>query len=542
MYYKEKKEQISRAVQFKHIVFVFLFSVLLILPGWQAVKAQDREVTILYTNDFHSAFNPIPAYWIKGSPKLGGAAYLTTFIRQTRKRDSRNSTVFLFDSGDMFTGMLSNLTHGRALMNMMTSIGYDAMDIGNHEFDYTSKNLKKQIYLVSFPILGANIYYKGTNYRYSRPYTIIERNGIRIGVIGIIGKDALSVISTTDVADLDFRNPIPELRKDVAKLRPYVDLIVVLAHEGFPGPMQTDAEAQPGVQRKFPEDIKVASAVPGIDVFIAGHSHIGIETPYVVKKTGTIIVQTYGYGTRLGYLKLLLGPNGIISYKGKLLKVWSDSLRPDPAVSSLLKNYKKKYASFIGEVVGHLKMRLVREYNAESPLGDFVTDVMRKVSGVDIAFENAGGLRADIPEGAVTKGDVLNALPFKDLLVLSNMTGAQISAVLEQGLTLEAGMIQVSGIRAHYDMSRPSGHRLIDVQIDGRPINMKAMYRVAETSFIGEGGDHYKTFTKVAETPYISKKWWLYDVVNDYFRKHGKIKFPTMGRLIPMKSAWQSEK
>lgn len=160
---------------------IALITVLLVLLTLLSTRADEqvREVTILYTNDFHSAFDPIPAYWLEGSPRIGGAAHLSTLIQQIRQRER---PVFLFDTGDMFTGTLSNLTRGEALMEMMLSFGYDAMAIGNHEFDYGSANFSKQMYRVHFPVLGANIFYKGTKYQYSRPYTILERDGVRIGV------------------------------------------------------------------------------------------------------------------------------------------------------------------------------------------------------------------------------------------------------------------------------------------------------------------------------------------------------------------------
>ena len=120
---------------------------------------KDKEITILHTNDFHSAFDPIPAYWLEGSPKLGGAAYLSALINELREEED---TVFLFDSGDMFTGMLANLTEGEALMEMMMTMEYDALGIGNHEFDYGIEPFKRGINRVSFPVLGANIFYKGT--------------------------------------------------------------------------------------------------------------------------------------------------------------------------------------------------------------------------------------------------------------------------------------------------------------------------------------------------------------------------------------------
>jgi 2',3'-cyclic-nucleotide 2'-phosphodiesterase (5'-nucleotidase family) len=164
-----------------------------------------KEITLLYTNDFHSAFDPIPAYWLKNAPKLGGAAHLTTMINQIRAKEK---TTFLFDAGDMFTGMLSNVSEGEILMEMMMSMKYDAMGIGNHEFDYGSKNFSKQMNRVPFPVLGDNIFYKGTNIPYSRPYTIIEKNGVRLGVIGIIGLDAFSVLWQEGSADIEFRDPI----------------------------------------------------------------------------------------------------------------------------------------------------------------------------------------------------------------------------------------------------------------------------------------------------------------------------------------------
>ncbi len=512
-----------------------IFSLLILLTlitgaglGASTVEEPVRDLTILYTNDFHSAFDPIPAYWLNGSPKLGGAAQLSTLINQIRKRDK---TVFLFDTGDMFTGMLSNVTRGEALMEMMMSMDYDAMAIGNHEFDYGSGNFEKQMNRVPFPVLGANIFYKGTNHRYSRPYTIIERNGIRVGVIGIIGQDARSVALPSGITGLDFLDPIPVVRDLVKELKPQVDLMVVLAHQGKTGPQQTDAEARPEVQRDFDEDIRLCGEVEGIDVFVGGHAHRGIEKPFVHPKTGTLIVQTYGYGTRLGYLKLRLKNKRVISQEGELLKVWSGQLAPDPVVAAKIQHYKQQAAPQIGKVVGRLKARLVRDYNAESSLGSFVADVMREMSGADIAFENAGGLRADLPEGEVTNGNVLDALPFLNSLVVCEMTGAQIREVLEQGLSLERGLIQGSGLKATYDLSRPLRHRLIELQIGDRPVDDRKTYRVATNSFIAEGGDLYEVFLQVKPADTGAS---LSDVVMEYFKKHGEIQPPRMGRLIPL--------
>ena len=502
-------------------------SVLLLLILSLSVIAQRRDVTILYTNDFHSAFDPIPAYWLKGSPKLGGAAYLATLANRIRAREK---TSFFFDAGDMFTGQLSFLTKGEALMEMMRAMKYDALGIGNHEFDYGADNFERQTNSVDFPVLGANIFYKGTNHRYSRPYTIIERNGLRVGVIGIVGEDTRSTALPSGVTNIDFLDPVPILREIVKDLKPRVDLIVVIAHQGKTGPMQTDAENRPEVQRDFDEDIRVCGEVEGIDVFVGGHAHRGIEVPYVHPKTGTIIVQTYGYGTRLGYLKLKMDGKKVVSHSGELLKVWSDQLPPDPAVAKLVAHYKKLTAPKIGIVQGVLRSRLVRDYNRESSLGNFVTDVLREVSGAEIGITNAGGLRADLPAGEVTNGNVYDALPFVNSLVVCEMTGAQIKEVLEQGFSLERGMIQVSGLRAVYDLKKPIGQRLVSLEINGKTAEDGRVYRVATNSFVWEGGDLYQTFLK---TKALSRSGLLSEIVMQYLKDKKQVGLPTAGRLIP---------
>lgn len=494
-----------------------------------SAPGQAKDVTILYTNDFHTAFDPIPAYWLEGSPKLGGAAEITTLVNQIRARDER---VFLFDTGDMFTGQMSFLTKGEALMEMMMSMKYDAMAIGNHEFDYGADNFFDQMNRVPFPVLGANIFYKGTDHPYSRPYTIIEKDGIRLGVIGVIGQDARSVALPSGITNLDFPDPIPIVRKHVKELEPLVDLIVVLAHQGKTGPMQSDAENRPEVQRDFDEDIRLTTEVEGIDVFVGGHAHRGIEVPFVNPKTGTLIVQTYGYGTRLGYLKVKVDGGKVVSHEGELLRVWSDQLKPDPVVAAKIAKYKKLLAPKIGIVQGRLEKRLVRDYNRESSLGAFVADVMKEISGAEAAITNAGGLRADLPEGDVTNGNVLDALPFVNTVVVCEMTGAQVKEVLEQGFSLERGMIQVSGIEAKYDMTKPVGRRLVTLSINGASVDDRKTYKVATNSFLAQGGDLYITFlgTKQEEEgPLLS------EIVMDYLKKKGTVRPPKMGRLVPVR-------
>lgn len=502
-------------------------------------SAETRTVVILYTNDFHSAIDPIPAYWMNQDPvpHLGGAAQLMTMVKQIREHEAKaGNPVFLFDTGDMFTGMLSKLTQGEVLMEMMTTLGYDAMAIGNHELDYGWENFRKQMFRAPFPVLGANIFYKESDIPYSRPHTVVERDGVRLGVIGVIGQDARSVVLPSLVTELDFRDPAPYVQASIQELGPDVDLIVVLAHQGQTGPMQTDAEAHPDIQRDFDEDIGLCSKVPGIDVFVGGHAHRGIEEPFVHPKTGSIIVQTYGYGTRLGLLRVTVDmeASAVVSHTGELLKVWSDELEPDSWMSAKMAKYKKEVESKIGTVVGHASTRLTRSYNAESLLGAFSCDVLREATGAEVAFMNAGGLRADLPEGPITLGNVQDAFPFLNTVMVVELTGAQIRQIVEQGLTLERGMIQVSGLVAQYKIDQSKGDRLLKLSIAGSPVENNRSYRVATNSFLAEGGDLYTTFkegTLIKET----NRDIAAAVVEFFAEQPGPVPPPVMGRLVPVR-------
>jgi 5'-nucleotidase / UDP-sugar diphosphatase len=502
--------------------------------GSAALAGGEHQVTLLYTNDFHSAFHPIPAYWLAGMPRLGGAPHLATSIEQER---ARVRTSFLLDSGDMYTGTLSLLTHGEALMEMMTVMGYDAMGVGNHEFDYGWEVLEQQITRVPFPVLCCNVRYRqpapdSRPIRFCRPYSILEKNGVRLGVIGVLGARASRyTIMPSRVTGVEFLDPVAETAAWVRELRRAVDVVVVLAHQGLPGPMQTDAENDASVQRPLDEDLDFCGAIPGIDVYIAAHSHHGLEQPLAHPRTGTLLVQTYGYGTRLGVLDLSIRDRRVVAHRGELKKIWADELSPSPAVAARVAYYTQRVAAEIGPDIGRANSRFIRKYNAESPLGSFVADVMRERLRCDAAITNAGGLRADLPQGALHRGHVLDALPFLNDVVALEMTGKDLRAAVEQGLSLAAGMCQVSGLTASYDLAQPVGARAVDLRVGGAPIESERRYRVATNSFLAEGGDRYASFQHgrvIARAALVS------DCVIEHLRAVGTITPPAPGRLQPV--------
>jgi 2',3'-cyclic-nucleotide 2'-phosphodiesterase (5'-nucleotidase family) len=364
--------------------------------------------------------------------------------------------VFLFDSGDIFTGALAKLTHGKLAFELMITMGYDAMAIGNHEFEYGHHIFEWEKNRAPFPVLGANFFYKDTDHPYAQAHTILERDGVRIGVIGIMGQDAATAIIPSYIAPLDVHDPVEAVRKSVAELRDEVDLIVLLTHQGKTAPMQTDAETDPRLQRDIDADIALAGAVEGIDVLFAGHADAGTPEPVVHPETGTLIMQTYGQATHLGYLQLTLDSDtrAITKYDGKLIPVEASRLEPDPKILAKLRQYRDAHADIMVKV-GTTEAPLIRRYIEESDIGNLFADVFVAATGADIGFVHGGSLRKDLPQGDIRLVDILDSYPFVDDVNVKEMSGSQIRRALEQSLTFERGMLQLSGLEMTYDLAQP---------------------------------------------------------------------------------------
>lgn len=485
----------------------------------------DKLVTLLFTNDVESAYDPIPAFWLDDVSMIGGIAEITTLIESLRESEPN---VFLFDSGDIFTGALAKLTHGRLAFELMITMGYDAMAIGNHEFEYGHEIFEWQKNRAPFPVLGANFFYKNTDHPYSQAHAIIERDGVRIGVIGIMGQDAATAIIPSYIAPLDVRDPAEAVRKSVAELRDQVDLIVLLTHQGKTAPMQTDAETDPRLQRDIDVDIALAGAVEGIDILLAGHADAGTPEAIVHPETGTLIMQTYGQATHLGYLQLSLDAQTgtITKYDGKLIPVEASKLNPDPRILAKLKQYRDAHAEIMVKV-GSTEAPMIRRYIEESDIGNLFADIFVDATGADIGFVHGGSLRKDLPEGDIRLVDILDSYPFVDDVIVKEMSGSQIRRALEQSLTFERGMLQLSGLEVTYDLRRPKYSRVVALERNGQPVADSDRFTVAAPGFLTEGGDLYDSFP---ESELIRSVGKVSDLVIEYFRGQELVAVPRRGR------------
>lgn len=509
------------------LILVSVLAVAACQSADNTLPSTDTTVTLLFTNDVESAYDPIPAFWLDDQEMIGGIAEMTTLIKEIRQTEPN---VFLFDSGDIFTGALAKLTEGRLAFELMIAMQYDAMAIGNHEFEYGHDVFAWQKNRAPFPVLGANFFYKDTDHPYAQAHAIIERNGVRIGVVGIMGQDAVSAIIPSFIAPLDVTVPAQAVQRSVDELRDEVDLVVLLTHQGKTAPMQTDAESDPRLQRDIDADIALAGAVTGVDVLFAGHADAGTPEPIVHEKTGTIIMQTYGQATHLGFLQLTLAADSgkITGHDGRLIPVDPVRYTPDPAISTKLAKYRRAYPE-IQAVIGKTAARMNRRYIEESDLGHLFADAFAATAGTDIAFIHSGSLRKDLPAGDVRLVDLLDTYPFVDDVIVKEMSGEQIHRVLEQSLTLERGLLQLAGLDVTYDLTRPEGRRLVSVERNGIALADADRLTVAAPGFLAEGGDLYTAF---AESPAIRSAGKVSDAAAAYFADRDVVDVPSRGRQV----------
>lgn len=494
------------------LIVFFLFSSLIF-----AQELKPIEIKILHINDFHGRLQPYIVKSISETIPVSGGAYLSYLINEERSKNPDGT--ILLSAGDMFQGTpISNIFKGEPVIKMMNYLKFDAMTIGNHEFDWGQELLQTWIKNSNFPYLASNILKDGNYLPNVKPYVILERKGIKIAIIGLTTPETAYIVKPDYVKDLTFVEPdkvLPNLIKEVRDKG--AQLIVVLSHLGY------DA------------DKKLAENVQGIDVIVGGHSHTVVTKPTIVR--GTIIVQAGYNGIYLGVLDLKVQPEtGIIldfTKENELKTVFAGpENKYDTEVANLIETYNSQLKEEFSKVVGETLVDLVRNYNEESNVGNAICDAMLEASKAQIAFQNSGGIRIDIPKGKITMEQVYSLLPFDNVLVEMDLTGKDILDLLEQSATLEKGILQVAGIKVKYDMKRPVGSRVIEVFVNEEPLNPNKVYRVVTNDFLAAGGDKFTAFTRGKNITYGDM---LRDVFVEYLKKHSPISPKVEGRSIVIK-------
>jgi 5'-nucleotidase len=516
----------------------------------------DYELNILHINDFHSRIESINKFDSTCSAEeegknecFGGVARLKVAIDQKRQ-ELTGKNVLLLNGGDNFQGSLFFTTYkGAAEAEFLNLMKFDAMTVGNHEFDEGEDGLITFLDKVTFPVLSSNVLagYKSKLVDRIKPSLVLDVGGQKVGIVGAVTNDTPEISSPGDNVligiDVDTITAVQDLKKQG------VDKIIALTHVGYP------------------RDLAVIAKIPDVDIVVGGHSHSLLsntdekaEGPYptLVDNPGGYkvpVVQAGSYSKYLGDLVVTFDDSGVVkSAKGDPILIDS-KFKPDETILARIKE--------LGKPIEELKTKIIGKTDApidgtrescrakECEMGDLVADAMLdrvKGQGVTIAITNGGGLRASIDAGDVSMGEAITVLPFQNTVATFQIKGADITAALENGLSqIEEGggrFPQVAGIKFSFDKSKPAGSRVSVVEVkEGEayvPLDPAKTYSVVSNNFMRNGGDGYSVFKTKAENAYDYGPG-LETVLADYLTANNPYKPSTDGRITEIAAATPTE-
>lgn len=525
-------------------------SSLALVAGFAGPAFADFSLTILHINDFHSRFEPITgtdsncdAETDAKGECFGGIARLKTAIDIKRADAAKTgANTVLLSAGDEFQGSLFFTQYKSEIVaKFMNDMGFDVVATGNHEFDDGPAEFAKFIDAAKFPIIGGNFDTTKDPDLKGRPQGVIvlDIGGQKVGVVGATTEETPEISS---VGDVGFENVTTYVRGAVQALEASgVDKIIVLSHIGYT------------------LDQALAAAVPGIDVIVGGHSHTFLSStdekasgpyPTLVKNPDGVdvpIVQAGQYGKYLGDITITWDDSGKVTKAEGAPILLDASVTADQGFLDRVAEAGKPLEELKSKVIGESDSPIEGDRKVcramECSMGNLVADAMLdrvKGEGVSIAIQNGGGVRASIDQGPITMGEVLTVLPFSNTLATFQLTGADIIASLENGLSdIENGagrFPQVAGLKYSFDKTKPSGSRLVgDVMVeeDGTwaPIDPAKVYGVVTNNFMRNGGDGYALFSTNGQNAYDFGPP-LENVLADYIASKGGVYTPyTDGRI-----------
>lgn len=486
-------------------------SCLLALCG--GVAQADFTLHIVHINDLHSRIEPINRFNSTCSAEddaagecFGGMARVATKINELRDQlTADGEAVLVLDAGDQFQGSLMFTTYqGAAAAEMMEMVGFDAMALGNHEFNLGPAKLAEFVDAVSFPVVSGSLDLSQSEELGGivGDTLVLEVGGQRVGIVSAVAANTAELSSPGP--NVIFQAEIDSIAADVQALQDDgVDKIIALTHVGLP------------------DDLEIAAAVDGIDAIVGGHSHTylsasdpdraGAYPTYANAPDGTLvpIVQAFAYSKYVGHLTLEFDDAGnVVNASGDTILL-DASVEPDAGIAARVAELAGPIEEMKNEAVGESAAVIEGSREVcramECAMGNLVADaILERVAdqGVTIAFQNGGGLRASIDDGAITMGEVLTVLPFQNTLATFQGTGQMVIDALENGVSqVEEGagrFPQVAGLKFTWDPSAEPGSRIVDVMVaDGDgfvPIDPQATYGIVTNNFMRRGGDGYAMF------------------------------------------------
>jgi 5'-nucleotidase / UDP-sugar diphosphatase len=505
----------------KYVIFVFTVVILILFSTlFYGCKTTGNSstLTILHTNDTHSSLDDI-----------GRRAVL---VKQVREEVGKEN-VLLVDSGDVFTGTLYfTLSQGQSDLWFMQYLGYDAMGLGNHEFDKGPQILSDFVSKAGFPVVCANLDFSKEVALAGKisPWTIVQKHGEKYGLFGLVTENTNELsspgknITISDTID-SARGVVTELKKQG------INKIIALSQIGWE------------------RDIELARQVQDIDIIVGGHSATVPDVyPTVINPSSapTLVVQAGSQGKYLGQLNVTFNKNGVVtSWNDSRLLPVDQNIEADPVCVAKLEEYQKPIKQMLSTILGKTQVTLDGDRghvrSEETNLGNMVADaILNKTRplGVTIAIVNGGAIRNSVPSGDFSLGQVLEIMPYGNYVMVIELSGRQIVSALENGVSQveqAAGRFpQVAGMRYIWNPRAAVGSRIVSVDIKNgdsyQPINLSAVYGLATIDFLAGGGDGYTVFKETGK--YNNTGLLDYEVLEDYIKSNSPLNPVVEGRIL----------
>ena len=496
----------------KVMVLLLTFGIVFGLFGAMPVQAQDGnasgstifDVKIVHTNDIHARVEEDDYNQVIGMDRLSGIAQAFT--------EGADGSLML-DSGDTFHGQpIATIVKGESVAKLMKACGYDAMTTGNHDWSYGKERLKELGGIANVKILSGNIKNADGTSFFDTDELVkeITKNGktLKIGVFGVSDPEMKNKTTPSNVEGLDFQDAVDYAKREAATLKAEgCDVVIALSHTLDPK--------------------NVAAQVDGVDLWLCGHEHIELsESVTTPDGSKTYVSESGHYLNSVGLINLncTMDEDGSVHVDYEKTSVDYEEAQnypKDASVTAVLDTIKAENETALNRVIGTSPVELDGVWEhiriGQTNLGNVITDAYLLATGADIAFENAGGIRASIAAGTVTYGDVINVSPYGNYVVTKKLTGAQIKEMLESSLTIQKNCIvandsgewdawpndsgsylQVGGIIVRFDPAQPAGARVLSVQKDGQELDDTKEYTVAVNNYLA-GSDSYPQLANAAE-------------------------------------------
>jgi len=475
-----------------------------------------KTVTTLTTADIHGHIAP---YKPSGANyPIGGMAKMVEYVKNMR---ARQDNLLMLDIGDApYNTNVANLFEGEPVMQLMNLMGYNAMAIGNHDFDFPFDVMERNSKLANFPFVSANTFHNEAYPEFLIPYVLEEIDGITFAIIGLTDDSSAWYTHPKNVEGITFMDHFEAAEKYVGEVRDIADVVIGLVH-------------------CHGDNSSIARQVEGFDFVLGGGNDI-VAFP---KKTGnSYLVSTGKHAEMMGQLNMNFWNDELIGFNFTNVFM-SDNLPEDPFAKILVDKYISAMDGKLYEVVGKTSVDLDGERSTvrlkESNLANSIADSLIDLTGADVAVQNGGGVRASIAAGDISIKDIYTVLPFDNTVVVVEATGKTIWETLEHGVSwypgAAGGFLQVAGMSYTFDASKEAGSRVTSVLVNGEPIDLEKTYKLAANDFLTGGGDMYTMLVPCKEI--LRTKHFLRDAFKEYVEEMGIIAPELEGRITIINAA-----